>query len=106
MPAGRKLHSDESFRRLHERQIHGHVGGGARMWLNVYMPILTKLKKLANTILRKLFNAVIDGIPRIIPLTDIPFGILVRKDRANNGKHLFRNIILGRNKIDLRLLAK
>ena len=79
MPAVREVHPEHGVARLQQREIHGHVGLRARVWLHV--GVLGAEQRL-RAIDRERFGDVDELAAAVVALAWIAFGVLVRQHRA------------------------
>src|SRR5579884_763434 len=102
MPARGEAEAHDRVARLEQREHHGSVGLRARMRLDVG-------EVAAEQLLRALDRQRLDRIrgcaALVIAAAGITFGIFVGEDRALGLQHRLADDVLGRDQLDLRLLA-
>jgi hypothetical protein len=79
MAAVREVHAEHGIARLDQREVGRHVGLGSRMRLHVGV---LRAKERLGTCNRGLLDDVDKLTAAVVPATRVPFGILVREDRA------------------------
>src|SRR2546426_530285 len=98
MTAVREVHAEYRISVVERREIHGHVGLRARMWLNVDV---LAAKDLNRPIASEVLGYVDELTSAVVSLTGIAFCVLVGQYRSHRLQHRFGDEVLGSDHLEV-----
>ena len=84
------------------RQVHGHVGVGAGVGLDVGV---RRVEERLGPVARDVLHLVDDLVAAVVPLARVPLAVLVGEDRAGGAQHGGRGEVLAGDQLDGGVLA-
>ena len=101
MPPVRQIHAEHGVSRLQQRHVHGHVRLRARMRLHIRV---IGTEERDRTCDRRALGDVDELAAAVVPLTRIPFGVLVRHHRTGCLEDRAAHEVLGRDELEAAVL--
>lgn len=102
VPTMIKIHSKNGISCLKKSKKYGQIRWRTRMWLNINILCSEEFFCAFNS---KIFYLIYELLPCIIPFPRIPFRIFIRKNWTICLENCLRNIILTRDKLQLKFLS-
>jgi hypothetical protein len=101
VPALVEAHAEDGVARLQEGEVHGHVGVGPGVGLDVGV---RRAEELPGAGAGQLLDLVDDLVAAVVALGGVPLAVLVGEHRAGRPQHLRRGEVLAGDELHRRVL--
>lgn len=105
--AAGKVESHDAIVRFEEGGVHGEVGGGSRVGLDVHAPLFRiQTVRLEGAFLAELLDLIDDFVSAVVTGVGKALGVFVREGGTEAFHHRLRGEVFGRDKFEAGVLAE